>query len=46
MFVKKRTVVYKNIYQNNTSALKKYIKHGLIQTKIVIVTLKSNIDNI
>jgi hypothetical protein len=30
IYAKKRTAVYKDIYQKNTSALKKYIKHNLI----------------
>jgi hypothetical protein len=46
MFVRRRTAVCENIYQKNTSALKKHIKHGLTQTKAAIVTLRASTDNI
>ena len=46
MFVKRRTAVYKNTHQKNTSALKKYIKHDLAQAKTVITISRTNTDNI
>jgi hypothetical protein len=46
MSVRKRTVVYENTHQKNASALRKYIKHGLTQTKTAITTLKTGTDNI
>jgi hypothetical protein len=46
MFIKKKTTAYKNTYQKNTSALRKYIRHGLTQTKAAITTLKTNTNNI
>jgi hypothetical protein len=46
MFIKKRTAAYKNTYQKNASALKKHIKHSLTQTKAIITTLKTSINNI
>jgi hypothetical protein len=46
IYARKRTIVYKNTHQKNTSVLRKYIRHNLTQTKIIITTLRTNTDNI
>jgi hypothetical protein len=46
MSVKRRTAVYRDIHQKNVSALRKYTKHSLTQTKVIIAILKTNINNI
>jgi ribosomal protein S12 len=44
--VRKRTAAYKNTHQKYISALRKYIRHNLTQTKAVIATLRTSINNI
>jgi hypothetical protein len=46
MSVRKRTAAYEDTHQKNISTLRKYIRHGLTQTKTVITTLRTNINNI
>ena len=46
MYAKRRIAIYRDIYQRNGSALRRYIKRNLIQIKAIIVILKTNISNI
>ena len=46
IYARRRTAVYRDIYQRNGSAPKRHIKRNLIQIKIIMVILKTNISNI
>jgi hypothetical protein len=46
MCVRRRTAACGNTHQKNTSALRKHIRHNLIQIKAAIATLKTSTDNI
>ena len=46
IYTRKKTAIYRNIYQRNRSALKKYTKRNLIQIKVIIVILRTNKSNI
>ena len=45
IYTKRRTAVHKDIYQRNRNTLKRYTKRNLIQTKITIAILRTNISN-
>jgi DNA-binding NtrC family response regulator len=45
MYVRKRTVAYKDTHQKNVSALRKHIKHNLTQTKAIIMTSRTSTNN-
>src|SRR6266567_9044121 len=46
IYAKRRTAVYRDIYQRNRSTPKRHIKRNLIQTKATMVILRTNISNI
>ncbi len=46
IYTRRRTAVYRDIYQRNRSALRRYTKRNLIQIKVIIVILRTNISNI
>ena len=46
IYVRRRTAVYRDIYQRNGNAPRRYTKRNLIQTKAIIVILRTDISNI
>jgi hypothetical protein len=46
MFVRRRTAACEDTHQKSVSALRKYTKHNLTQTKTIIATLRTGINNI
>ena len=46
IYARRRTAVYRDIYQRNRSTLWRYTKRNLIQIKAIIVILRTDISNI
>ena len=46
MYARRRTAIYRNIYQRNRSTLKRYIKRNIIQIKVIMAISRTNISNI